>query len=43
MIEKLKKQEGVFLLGMKMNIEEYYSVSDIIVIPSSFEKAFLMY
>ena len=38
--EKLKKQEGVFLLGMKLNIEEYYSVCDIIAVPSRFGEGF---
>ena len=38
--EKLKKQEGVFLLGMKLNIEEYYSACDIIVVPSRFGEGF---
>ena len=38
--EKIKKQEGVFLLGMKLNIEEYYSVCDIIVVPSRFGEGF---
>ena len=39
-LEKLKKQEGVFLLGMKLNIEEYYSVCDIIAVPSRFGEGF---
>ena len=38
--EELKKQRGVFLLGMKLNIEEYYSAGDIIIIPSKFGEGF---
>ena len=38
--EKLKKQEGIFLLGMKLNIDEYYSACDIIVVPSRFGEGF---
>ena len=38
--ENLKKQKGVISLGMKMNIEEYYSVGDIVVLPSKFGEGF---
>ena len=38
--EKLKKQKGVFLLGMKLNLEEYYSSGDIVIIPSKFGEGF---
>ena len=38
--KNFKKQEGVIALGMVQNIEEYYSVGDIIVLPSKFGEGF---
>ncbi|PPR27422.1 MAG: hypothetical protein CFH34_00251 [Alphaproteobacteria bacterium MarineAlpha9_Bin4] len=37
---KLNSQEGVIKLGMKMPIENYYSVGDIIILPSKFGEGF---
>ena len=38
--EHLKIQKNVISLGMKKNIEDYYSVGDIIVLPSKFGEGF---
>ena len=38
--EILKVQKGVIALGLKLNIEQYYSVGDIIVLPSKFGEGF---
>ena len=38
--ETLKVQKGVISLGMQLNIEKYYSVGDIIVLPSKFGEGF---
>lgn len=38
--ENLKAQKGVIALGMKINIEHYYSIGDIIILPSKFGEGF---
>ena len=38
--EKLETQEGVIQLGMKIKIENYYSVGDMIILPSKFGEGF---
>ncbi len=38
--ENFKEQEGVIALGMKVHIEDYYSVGDIIILPSKFGEGF---
>tara|TARA_E500000331_G_C17122158_1_gene654344 strand:- start:403 stop:957 length:555 start_codon:yes stop_codon:yes gene_type:complete len=36
----LKAQEGVIYLGMKTNIENFYSIGDFIILPSKFGEGF---
>ena len=38
--EQLDSQEGVIQLGMKLKIENYYSVGDMIILPSKFGEGF---
>ncbi len=38
--EKLPVQDGVVSLGLQLNIENYYSVGDIIILPSKFGEGF---
>ena len=38
--ENLKSQEGVMAIGMKVDIENYYSVGDMIIMPSKFGEGF---
>jgi len=38
--EQLDTQEGVIQLGMKLKIENYYSIGDMIILPSKFGEGF---